>query len=76
MSAADHVLDLKGLKCPLPALKTAKFLKTLSAGATLRVDCTDPLSVIDIPNLLAETGDELVSKAQDGGVLCFVIRRR
>jgi len=42
-------LDLTGLKCPLPALKTRKALKTLSPGDFLEVHCHDPLSVIDIP---------------------------
>jgi tRNA 2-thiouridine synthesizing protein A len=50
-------LDLTGLKCPLPALKTRKALKALKPGDRLEVRCTDPLSVIDIPNLIRETGD-------------------
>jgi len=52
-------LDLTGLKCPLPALKTRKALKGLKAGDVLEVLCTDPLSVIDIPNLIRETGDKV-----------------
>ena len=52
-------LDLTGLKCPLPALKTRKALKALMPGALLEVHCTDPLSVIDIPNLIRETGDRI-----------------
>jgi len=76
MDEAEHTLDLKGLKCPLPALRTAKFLKTLPAGATVCVTCTDALAVIDIPNLLNETGDELVSRSDEAGVLRFLIRKR
>jgi tRNA 2-thiouridine synthesizing protein A len=52
-------LDLAGLKCPLPALKTRKALKALQPGDRLEVHCTDPLSVIDIPNLIRETGDKI-----------------
>lgn len=52
-------LDLTGLKCPLPVLKTRKALKALLAGDRLEVHCTDPLSVIDIPNLIRETGDRV-----------------
>ena len=52
-------LDLTGLRCPLPVLKTRKALKALSAGDRLEVHCTDPLSVIDIPNLIRETGDRV-----------------
>ena len=56
---ATTKLDLTGLKCPLPALKTRKALKALSPGDLLEVRCTDPLSVIDIPNLIRETGDKV-----------------
>jgi len=60
-------LDLTGLKCPLPALKTRKALKPLKPGDVLEVHCTDPLSVIDIPNLVRETGDkvEITERADD-----------
>jgi tRNA 2-thiouridine synthesizing protein A len=35
-------LDLTGLKCPLPALKTRKALKSVATGDRLEVHCTDP----------------------------------
>jgi tRNA 2-thiouridine synthesizing protein A len=59
-------LDLAGLKCPLPALRTRKALKALSPGDRLEVHCTDPLSVIDIPHLIRQTGDkvEITERAQ------------
>jgi tRNA 2-thiouridine synthesizing protein A len=56
---AKMKLDLSGLKCPLPALKTRKALNNVSPGDFLEVICTDPLSVIDIPNLIRETGDKV-----------------
>jgi tRNA 2-thiouridine synthesizing protein A len=52
-------LDLTGLKCPLPALMTRKALKVLPPGDRLEVHCSDPLSVIDIPALIQETGDKV-----------------
>ncbi len=69
------LLDLKGLKCPLPALKARKALKSVAAGGALRVICTDPLAAIDIPNLIRETGDTLESQVSENGVLTFVIRK-
>ena len=56
---ATTKLDLSGLKCPLPALKTRKALKSVLSGDFLEVHCTDPLSVIDIPSLIRETGDRV-----------------
>ena len=52
-------LDLSGLKCPLPALKTCKALKSLAPGDRLEVRCTDPLALIDIPHLVGAIGDRL-----------------
>jgi len=68
-------LDLSGLKCPLPALKTRKALKPLRAGDRLQVHCTDPLSAIDIPNLVRETGDrvEIVERSETG--IVFLIEK-
>jgi tRNA 2-thiouridine synthesizing protein A len=68
-------LDLKGLKCPLPALKARKALKGIPPGQELAVICTDPMAAIDIPNLIRETGDALISTASEAGVITFVIRR-
>jgi len=52
-------LDLSGLKCPLPALRTRKALNALAPGDRLEVRCTDPLAAIDIPHLIGATGDRL-----------------
>ena len=68
-------LDLRGLKCPLPVLKTRKLLGSLAAGERVEVACTDPLSVIDLPNLVRETGDALESQSQSAGALLFLIRK-
>jgi tRNA 2-thiouridine synthesizing protein A len=71
----DTTLNLRGLKCPLPALKVRKALTRLSPGDVLLAECTDPLSAIDIPNLLRETGDALEESRQDAGLLVFRIRK-
>ncbi len=75
MTMMTTVLDLKGLKCPLPALKTRKALTKVMAGGTLEVLCTDPMASIDIPNLIRETGDVLVSQVSEDAVMRFVIRK-
>ena len=68
-------LDLAGLKCPLPALKTRKALKTLVPGDRLEVLCTDPLSVIDIPNLIRETGDKVEITERNETRIVFLIEK-
>ena len=72
---AEKTANLRGLKCPLPALRTKKLLSGMASGDELTIECTDPLSAIDIPNLLRHTGDQLATKSQDGEVLVFRIRK-
>ena len=72
---AEKTLNLRGLKCPLPALRARKALSGLKTGDVLVAECTDPLTAIDIPNLLRETGDTMVSSAREGDVLVFRIRK-
>ena len=69
------LLDLSGFKCPLPALKTRKALKGVAVGEHLEVRCTDPLAGIDIPNLIRETGDQIISQQQTDGRIIFVIAK-
>ena len=72
----DIKLDLRGLKCPLPALRTRKALATLRSGDVATVECTDPLASIDIPHLVAQSGDLIEEQLHNEGVLVFRIRKR
>ncbi len=72
---SDTTLNLRGLRCPLPALKTRKALRSVTPGDRLVVECTDPLSSIDIPNLIRETGDVLEAESRDANVFVFTIRK-
>jgi tRNA 2-thiouridine synthesizing protein A len=73
---AEKTLNLRGLKCPLPALRARKALSGLKSGDLLIAECTDPLAEIDIPNLLRQTGDELVDTTRADQVITFRIRKR
>jgi tRNA 2-thiouridine synthesizing protein A len=71
----EKSLNLRGLKCPLPALRTRKALAGLTTGDVLIVECTDPLAAIDIPNLVQQTGDILEQTNRTKKVLTFHIRK-
>ncbi|WP_137129473.1 sulfurtransferase TusA family protein [Rhizobium sp. FY34] len=68
-------LDLKGLKCPLPVLKTRKRLSSMAAGEELSVATTDPLAGIDIPHFCHEDGHVLVLSERQPDGHRFIIRR-
>jgi len=68
-------LDLRGLKCPLPVLRTRKHLQDLATGARLRIETTDPLAVIDIPHFCREAGHQLLSSQPIEGGHAFLIEK-
>jgi tRNA 2-thiouridine synthesizing protein A len=76
MEAAPFKLDLKGLKCPLPVLKTRRKMRDLQSGNLLEVETTDPLASIDIPHMCNEDGYELVSSHPHKHGHHFLIRKR
>jgi tRNA 2-thiouridine synthesizing protein A len=74
-SMDENALDLRGLKCPLPALITRRHLASLAPGATLVVVADDPMAAIDVPHMCRNEGFEVVDVARDGDVARFTLRR-
>jgi len=72
----DDPLDLRGLKCPLPALLTRRRLAALPAGAELTVLASDPLAVVDIPHMCGEEGHAMIDSRKAADHHVFMIRRR
>jgi tRNA 2-thiouridine synthesizing protein A len=54
---------------------TRKALKPLTPGDRLEVHCTDPLSVIDIPTLIRETGDKVEITERAERRIVFLIEK-
>ncbi|HTW27098.1 MAG TPA: sulfurtransferase TusA family protein [Acetobacteraceae bacterium] len=73
---SETVLDVKGMKCPLPVLRANRALRGMPPGARLRVLATDRAAVADFQAFCRETGHALVAWSAEGEVLSFVIRRR
>lgn len=69
-------LDLKGLSCPLPIVKTAQGIKEVQSGELIEALATDPGSVADFNAWCRSTGNELVEQGEDAGVFRFVIRKK
>ena len=66
-------LDLRGLRCPLPALHTARRLSSLAPGERLTVLADDPLATIDIAHLCHQDGHTLAETVETTGAWRFVI---
>jgi len=72
----DRELDVKGLNCPLPILRTKKALAEMQSGQTLRVLATDPGSVKDFQAFARQTGNQLLESGQSGDVFEYLLRRK
>lgn len=72
----EKVLDAKGLVCPMPVLKTKKFLDELETGDVLEVIATDPASKADIPALIKRLGHEIIELREKEKTFFFKIRKR
>ena len=71
----EEFLDLKGLKCPLPVLKTRKKMREMAPGTRLRAATTDPLARIDMANFCRENGHRLIDVQDGQDCLVFVIEK-
>jgi len=74
--AALTTLDARGLKCPMPIVKTAQAVKTMAAGDLLEVLTTDPGAVADFAAWSRSTGNAIVDQTAKDGVYRFVLRRK
>lgn len=74
MRAMDETLDLRGLKCPLPAMMTKKRLARLNPGAGLIVLADDPLAAVDIPHMCHGEGHTVEGVALRDGYNEFALR--
>ncbi len=70
-----RTLDAKGLKCPMPVVKTKKEIAKIAVGEILEVLATDPGSMADITAWAKSTGNELLEAKKEEGVFKFYIRR-
>ncbi|MCX8514676.1 MAG: sulfurtransferase TusA family protein [Burkholderiales bacterium] len=69
-------LDLTGLNCPLPVLKTKKMLSNVETGAQIKVITTDPASMKDLQDFCKKTGHKLIEQKNQNGVIHTIIERQ
>jgi tRNA 2-thiouridine synthesizing protein A len=72
----EIVLDVKGMRCPLPVLRANRALRSMAAGERLLVLATDRASVADFQAFCRETGHALLAQGEEAGVFSFTIRKR
>ncbi|MEO8104189.1 MAG: sulfurtransferase TusA family protein [Betaproteobacteria bacterium] len=71
----DKELDASGLSCPLPIVKTKKALNDMSSGQILKIISTDRGSIADMAAFAEQTGNVLVSSAEESGKYVFMMKK-
>src|SRR5258705_12151817 len=61
-----ETLDLRGLKCPLPALVARRHLDRTRPGGGIVVLTDDPMAPIDIPHMCTNEGFEVIAVERNG----------
>ena len=72
---ADETLDLRGLKCPLPALFARRALERARFGEEIEMLADDPMAKIDVPHMCRQEGYEVVSQNDDASGSSFILRK-
>jgi tRNA 2-thiouridine synthesizing protein A len=73
--STETILDLRGLRCPYPVLRAKTAISEIAVGETLVLECTDPLTAIDVPHFASQTGHLLAGHERRGELYVFRIVR-
>jgi tRNA 2-thiouridine synthesizing protein A len=72
---SDKTLDVKGMACPMPIVKTKKEIDKLNVGDILEVHATDKGAIKDFPAWARTAGHEMLEHKEEDGVLKFYFKK-
>ncbi|MDR6749292.1 MULTISPECIES: sulfurtransferase TusA family protein [Bacillus] len=72
---SDQMLDVKGLACPMPIIRTKKKMNDLTEGQVLEIHATDKGAKADLAAWAKSSGHELITQTEEGHVLKFWVRK-
>ncbi len=75
LTTVDLELDLSGLTCPLPLLKTKQSLNKLHSGQVVKVIATDPGSERDFQVFAEQSGNQLLEFEKADNRFVYWIRK-
>ena len=71
---ADHCIDAKGLKCPMPVIKLQQQVRKSQAGELIAIECTDPTAEQDIASW-AKASKHFIQNVQQTALGCVILLR-
>ncbi|KIL25209.1 MULTISPECIES: sulfurtransferase TusA family protein [Bacillus] len=72
---SDQILDVTGLACPMPIIRTKKKMNDLTEGQVLEIHATDKGAKADLAAWAKSSGHELITQTEEGHVLKFWVRK-
>jgi tRNA 2-thiouridine synthesizing protein A len=70
-----ETIDLRGLKCPLPALLARRALTNGADGLEIAILTDDPMAPVDVPHMCHRNGFDIVAVERDGDKARMVLKR-
>lgn len=71
----DFVLDVKGLACPMPIVRTKKAMNDLEPGQIMEILATDKGSKADLKAWAENTGHQYIGTIEEDDLLKHYIRK-
>ena len=68
-------LDARRLLCPMPVIRLQDCINKQSAGDHVRVTCTDPGTLNDIPTWCRINGHEVLDSQEEDDEFIFLVRK-
>lgn len=75
MADIAQTLDVRGLACPMPVVKTKLAIDKLEPGQVIEVLATDRGALVDIPAWAAATGHHMVEVRDEPDRLVFLVEK-
>lgn len=69
-----HVLDVRNQLCPIPVIRTQNTVKRLADGERLKVLCTDPGTLSDIPAWCRINGHRILATETGGDTIEILLQ--
>ena len=69
------VLNLKGLSCPMPIIRTKQEIDRLNSGEVLEVHVTDQGALTDLPAWAKAGGHKILEHREESDGMMFFIQK-
>ena len=74
--SAEVEVDARSLLCPMPVIRLQDCINREDAGARVRITCTDPGTLNDIPAWCRINGHEVLETSEYEDEYIFLVRKK